>query len=240
MRADAIAQAVNLPLSTTYRYLQALRREGFVERCSAGVYGLGAVLPRAAWNQALRVHLHRLAEPILFTLARKTGETIYLAVPVGQFALVLDRVEFGFWRRRALPRGAVQLLHKGAAGRALLAFAGESVIRAVLEDLMLRGEERERFERGLAEIRSSRLSVSDGEIRRGVSGIAMPVLRDGVAVCAICVAGPTLRLKEAMPRICGLLRSAVQELEERLCAYPRAWVPEDPSGMGLQRRGGRV
>lgn len=235
MRPDAIARAARLPVSTTYRYLRTLRREGFVERCGMALYASGPLFERAARRRDAADHLQRLAEPILFALARRTGETVYLSVRVGPRALVLDRVEAARWRGRALPRGALHPLHIGAAGTALLAFAGERVLRQVLRDVGADADAARALRRRLAHIRASGVSVSHGEMRRGVSGVATVVLRDGLPVCALCVAGPSARLKPALPRLCGLLRQAREELERKLSAYPKAWTATDPTETDTHR-----
>lgn len=238
MRADAIAAVLHLPLSTTYRYLRVLQSQGFVERCATGLYASGQLFGRAAQNRDAADHIQRLAEAVLLRLAQSTGEAVYLAVRVGTWALVLDRVEPTRWKRRVLPRGTLHPLHIGAAGTALLAFAEEHVLEKVLREIRASSEDAQRLRQRLLRVRATGVSVSHGEMRRGVSGVATPVLREGRPVCAICVAGPTARLKRALPRLCGLVRHAAEELGRTLRTYPKAWTTAEPGRAPQYRKGG--
>src|SRR3546814_12694746 len=78
---SALAQEVDLPVSTVHRLLSGLGRAGFIAAVRRGHYVSGPTLLRLGRvdDQANRV-LKKVSAPILATLSRRTGKICHLGV----------------------------------------------------------------------------------------------------------------------------------------------------------------
>lgn len=195
MRADEVAETVGLPLSSAYRFLRSLREGGFVTD-DEGIYQAG---PRLAGHGSglPSANVSTIAAPFLEHLSAVTGETAVLTVRHGLHAVCVSQVESAHQIRLAFELGQLLPLYAGAGQRVLLAFAPEDVQRAVLKgDIRARTPNtptRGELGRVLARIRSDGYALSRGELYAASIAIAMPVLKGGVAIAGVCVAGPQNR-----------------------------------------------
>ena len=92
VRADELGTALEMPVSTVYRYLRTLAEFGFVERRGGG-YHLG---PRLLIGDGANVSSERLlrhAGPVLDQLAADTGETAVVVRRIGLTSVCLHQVE---------------------------------------------------------------------------------------------------------------------------------------------------
>jgi DNA-binding IclR family transcriptional regulator len=194
-RADEIAPAVDLPLSSVYRFLRTLREQGFVAD-EDGIYDTGPRL-RDVGPVPLSSSIGTLAAPYLEHLSAVTGETAVLTVRQGLHAVCVSQVESAHQIRLAFELGQLLPLYAGAGQRVLLAFAPEEVQRAVLQgDIRARTPNtptRAELTRVLARIRADGYALSRGELYAASVAIAMPVLHGDHAVAGVCVAGPQNR-----------------------------------------------
>ncbi len=192
VRADQIADGLDLPLSSTYRFLRTLRADGFVAETD-GEFTIG---PRLSGHvAALPVsRLAQLAMPFLEQLAEVTTETTVLTVRHGLHAICVAQVESSHQIRLAFRVGQLLPLHAGAGQRVLLAFAPEAVIRDVLASRPRphtpNTPSRDELAHLLPKVRAARFAMSRGELTARAVALAVPVLRHDRAVGAWCVAGP--------------------------------------------------
>lgn len=203
LRADEIATALDLPTSSVYRYLRALREAEFVAEDS-GRYRPG---PRAAarTSAAIEPGPAALAAPFLTHLVEVTGETAVLTVRHGLHAVCVRQVESRHQIRLAFELGQLLPLYAGAGQRVLLAFAPEEVQRAILQDTphpyTPDTPTRAELARALPQIRRDGVALSRAEIVPGSVAIAVPVLVGRYAVAGICLAGPRNRCGPDWQRI---------------------------------------
>jgi len=195
IRADEVAETVGLPLSSVYRFLRSLRDAGFVTD-DEGIYQAGRRL--AGHGSGLpSTNISTVAAPFLEHLAAVTGETAVLTVRHGLHAVCVSQVESAHQIRLAFELGQLLPLYAGAGQRVLLAFAPDDVQRAVLQgDIRARTPNtptRGELGRVLARIRADGYALSRGELYAASIAIAMPVLKGGLAVAGVCVAGPQNR-----------------------------------------------
>lgn len=170
-----LAESSGLPKSTTSRLVGALERRGLVQRAGDRRVAPGPVLLRFA-HRDLGTSLVEHALPALRELADVSGETINLGVPtplgVEHLAQEDSRHFVGGtnWVGRRVPYETT------ANGKVLLAF----------------GPARPPEGR---EIRAQGYAVAADELEQGLSALAAPILAaDGLAVAALSISGPTIRL----------------------------------------------
>jgi IclR family transcriptional regulator, acetate operon repressor len=170
-----LAELSQLPKSTTSRLVGALERRGLVQRAGDRRVAPGPVLLRFAHRDTGR-SLVELALPALRALAELSGETINLGVPtplgVEHLAQEDSRHFVGGtnWVGRRVPYETT------ANGKVLRAFSAARPADA-------------------RAIRASGYALAVDELERGLSALAAPVFGpNGVAVAALSISGPTMRL----------------------------------------------
>lgn len=198
-RADEIAGALALPISTTYRYLRTLRALEFVAD-SDGAFSPGSRIPGHS-DELPAARIGTVAAPFLQHLSEATGETALLTVRHGIHAICVRQVESTQQIRLAFRLGQLLPLYAGASQRVLLAYAPETIQRSVLESdlrsFTANTPARSELPRALARIRAEGIALSRGELTPGSVSLAAPVLRGAEAICALCVAGPQGRCGSA-------------------------------------------
>ena len=193
-----LAEVSGLPKSTTSRLVGALERRGLVQRAGDRRVSPGPVLLRFA-HRDTSAGLVELAAPALRALADLSGETINLGVPtplgVEHLAQEDSRHFVGGtnWVGRRVPYEST------ANGKVLRAFAADRPADA-------------------AAIRAQGYAVAVDELERGLSALSAPVFgADHVAVAALSISGPSLRLTRA--RIAELTPALLEQarlVSERL------------------------
>jgi IclR family KDG regulon transcriptional repressor len=210
-----LARRAGLPSSTAYRLADELEAHGLIERDSDGLaLGLRILELARRVEDRLTASLLEPARGIMRALATEHDETVLLTAPAGRFAIGLDAVEPPRPVRLSLGRWRMAPMHLGASGKILLAFlpprSAERVLAAVDHDA-------ERLRRDLAKVRERGVAVTHGELDRGVSGVAAPVLAGrGRAVAGLTLAGPTDRIGPETAHLEDAVREAARAIERAL------------------------
>lgn len=126
MTLTDLMNATGLYHSTILRLCESLERFRYLKRLEDGRYMLGSAPFVLGMIYQASFHLRDYALPVLRALTRETLETAALYVRDGDARVCLHRVELPRRVRTNVPEGDRVELDKGAAGRVLLAYAGES------------------------------------------------------------------------------------------------------------------
>jgi len=221
-----LSRKLKLHKNNVFRLLATLETRGYVEQDKeTGNYRLGMKTYEVA-----SVFLHHLgvatqARTVLEQLAGETGETAYLAVLDGPWAVCVDMVETAHAVRVVSQLGRRLPAHATALGKVQLAFRSQEDLEQLWKQHELAAAtgrtitDAGRLAEALAQVAAQELAVEDEEFAPGVRGVAAPV-RDYQkrVVGAVGVMGPALRLTlerlqgELAPRV----KSAAQSLSRRL------------------------
>jgi DNA-binding IclR family transcriptional regulator len=216
-----LARRADLPPSTAYRLVDELDGYGLVERDGDGGVALGLRLLALARRveDDLAASLLEPARGTMRELAREHGETALLTAPAGNSAIGLDAVEparpvrLSFGRWRAAP------MHLGASGKVLLAFlpsrTADRVLASMNGGVTASGTpvEVEMLRRELAEARQRGFVVTHGELDRGVSGVAAPVLGlRGRLLAGLALVGPTERVAPRVESLSAAVRAGADAI----------------------------
>ena len=118
-----VSIGADLNKTTTHRLLRALESEKLVQRNSVnGRYSLGAGLMALGVQALSSSDLRRRARPILKLLARDTGETAQLEVPVQDGMLILDEVTGRHVVSATGNIGTHWPMHATSSGKAYIAY----------------------------------------------------------------------------------------------------------------------
>lgn len=221
VRADELGAALEMPVSSVYRYLRTLAEFGFVDR-RGGRFQLGPRLHIGSGPTVTSERLIRAADPILHELAAATGETAVVLRRVGLSAVRLHQVEASQPLRVTLDPESQAPLSAGAFGRVLLAWAPADILDGVLAtepgvESGESGDAAEELGRSLRAVVRAGIATSRDVPIVGSVAVAVPILqRDGI-VGALGVIGPTSRCDDAWlakvrRRLPGAARRVAREL----------------------------
>jgi DNA-binding IclR family transcriptional regulator len=227
LRASDISERLDLPLSTVYRYVGALRESGFAIDVDGYLMPSNRLAETGADADA--DHLVHYSAPVLRRLRDQTHMTAILAVRIHTAAVCLE-VSFAHAKHRiSFQRGQVRALYAGASALPLLAFAPPSVLREVLESDFKRYTSATpkpvEMERELAQVRAEGYAVSYGHLTPGMVAIGVPVIVDGRALCSLSLVGETQSLAPVATLV-DALRGGTRELLARMpsSAVQEAWL----------------
>ncbi len=202
-----ISEAAGLPVSTTYRIVNALEYHGLLRHAGAG-YRLGVAAVSLGRRASAGFDMVAALHPVLEGLALEVGETavlsIFDATHIG--ALCIDRIEAPQQLRLSMEVGSMVPLHAGASAKAVLASQGDEVLEAVVARPLPRLAantitDPERLREEVRTIREQGHAVSFEETNAGAWGLAVPILGgDGLGIAVIGLAAPISRHSDAVQR----------------------------------------
>jgi IclR family transcriptional regulator, acetate operon repressor len=227
-----LARALNLPKSTTQRALSSLHEVGWIElrdpthsRWSLSLKAL-LVFGRAAQTE------HRLrsaALPLMETIRRETGESVFLAIRHANSVVLVERLDglkplYHFW-----PIGSAAPLHSLSLGKAILAFLSPSEIDEYLSAPLQKRTphtvtDPAAIKDELALIRSRGFTVALMSNWATENAVGAPIVNpDGTAHAAISISAPADRFTEAQCLTTGpLLADAARRISFSLNSFSTA------------------
>lgn len=172
-----LSRRTGLAKSTTHRVLSALASAGLVDRSASGYRlsrRLGDLADHAAnWCPS---QLREQILPSLLDLYEQTHHTVRLTELRGTYLICLENLHRHGHRHGALRVGDAMLAERSAAGRLLLAYAGESVKAQMLSDQSRgRASDQQTLRSELNWIRKNSCAIDRGRLEPGVASVAVPV-----------------------------------------------------------------
>jgi IclR family acetate operon transcriptional repressor len=197
------ARLSKLHHATAHRLLTTLRDGGLVDYLEDGkTYKLGMRLLDLAGTLLDTLDIREIARPTLAWLADASGETAHLATLDRDEMVFLDRVDGPQPVTLRTRVGFRAPVHATAVGKAFLAFMPERSCVGLLKARRLHRytentiTDKRQLLIHLRQVRRQGYAVDNEEHRAAIRCVGAPVLnRDGRAVAAISVAGPTFRLR---------------------------------------------
>jgi DNA-binding IclR family transcriptional regulator len=226
-----LAEASELSVVTTHRYVALLRELGFLEESERGsYYQLGWRILHLAQAARSVTGLVQVAEPIMARLSAATGETVTLLHLADRTMECIAQVEAEHMLRISLFPGQRLPLTAGASARVLLGMLGPKSRSALLDHLAKSdtafAARRKQFERDVDLAAEDGVAVSVEEIDPGIWAVAARVGADTTTVACISVTGPVSRLEGDMrEHVVALARAAAQEIDEELLLRDEAGPP---------------
>jgi IclR family transcriptional regulator, acetate operon repressor len=223
MRADELATALGMPLSSVYRYLRTLAAFGFVDR-HADRYRLGPRLHIGSGPLVTLEQLVRQSDAVLADLAAATGETAVVVRRVGLAAVVVHEAPAPDPLRVSLQADRTLPLVRGALGQALLAWAPAEIVAEAADQAAADGSlDRMVLEQQLRSVRRLGYAADSDDLTPGATSIAVPILMPDGIVGAIALVAPSSRSDETS------LRRMRARLRESAALVAMALSTESPS-----------
>jgi IclR family acetate operon transcriptional repressor len=219
MSLGDVSKIAGLNKTTTHRLLRALQSEAMIDQNSAtGLYRLGPGLMALGVQALSSSDLRLRVRPILKRLAKDSGETVTLEVPIDDSMLILDEVTGAHVIGAGGNVGTRWPLHATSTGKAVIAFDDSGILRLGDELQSLTPNtivDRSVLEGQFGNIRRRGFAESVDELEDGFSGVAT-VVRGGMGevLGALSICGPTQRLTSACrARLGASLRVASDGLQ---------------------------
>lgn len=232
LSVQEISAAFNSSRSSTYRYLQVLRRRGLIqEEGTPGQYRLGPAILALARGGSGLPDLAAVADPVLRDLAAASGESVLLTCRNDRRVRVLASVDSRQTIRVAIDAAQNSPLHVGSFGKLHMAHLRDAEIDLLLADPAA-GLDPVAVRAELAQIRAKGYAVSDSEVELGMRSVSAAILGpDGMLAAALTVAGPRFRLTKA------IMRGLVPQVQKAAATITDAWNQGQPARMQNGTRG---
>jgi IclR family acetate operon transcriptional repressor len=218
-----LSRLSDLPKPTALRVLRPLVEARLLRGDDSGVYRLGPGCLVLGTTYLESLDLREEARPVLRALVAECNETCHLGVLDGTRIVYIEKAESQHSVRMHSRVGRTNPVHSTGLGKAILGFAGEGLVDAVIAAGLERRTPRTitdpaELRAELKRIRRLGYAVDDVENEEGIRCVGAPV-RDhsGEVIAGISIAGPDNRVTRArVPDLADLVRSAADELSARL------------------------
>ncbi len=175
-----LAGHTKLPISTVHRLISTLIQHGLVEQAAdSKQYKAGHLWMEVGLRLLENVNYRVVARPIMEALALDVKESIYLSIPHGTDAIIIDRVDSPLNVRIIDSLGLRIPLNIGAANKTILANIDEREADAIIRKLIPEEEDRQAFRAKLRDAKKNGYAVSYGERTEGTASIAAPIIGYG-------------------------------------------------------------
>lgn len=201
---DLIARS-GLPPSTCYRYLKSLHQAGLLARVGSGSYVVGPRVLAMDRISRLSDPVYSVGSPVIRALSQRTGFSALLSVLYSDSVMCVQQEATDDAPQGLFGRGQQRPLVAGATANIILAHLPVHQLRSVFNKHLERiaqaglGHDWDSLRANLKTIRQQGFSLSLGEYRAGIAGLAAPLFnRDGEVLGSIALATSTRsrRIKE--------------------------------------------
>lgn len=218
--AEIVARS-GLPRSTVFKLLRRLMRNGYVwKQPETARYSLGPRLIRLGICAQRHLSANGAITPELIELRNRTGETVTFSILQGGMRVCAAVLEGYSDLRHVAQVGAQYPLHLGAAGKAILAYLDETLVRSVLAGQGLTPAQEARVVEHLAEVRRTGYAVATSERVAGACAVAAPVFAGSHVFGSVAVVGPTERMTPVVPALVPLVVGTARRLTEKISLSP--------------------
>lgn len=217
-----LCSLINIPKSSTYRYLVTLQELGLAERKNNDRYYLGTKVIELAGAYLLKSDLRNDSQSALEELAELTGETVHLAVPSGTEVVYIAKVESKHALSMFSHIGARLPMHCTALGKAILAFSDPDDLHAVISRPLITRTPNsitsvDALKNELTMIRSQGFAIDNEENEIGIRCVGAPIFDYTTKpIGAISVSAPRERMDQVRCITLGpLVHQAAQKVSKR-------------------------
>ena len=201
---------LDLTKSNTFRLLRTLRALGYVRNSESKLYSATMKVWQVGLSVVESLDLPTIAAPQMRMLSKKTGETVYLAVPDGLSVIYIDKIDSTKPIRSWSPVGGSAPIHCVGTGKALLA-ADYDRLRHQIRDHLTKFTNRtmtslKQLDADVAATLERGYSIDTGEYRERVYSFGAAIrLPNGQPVAAIGVSAPDVNLIKGRDSEIGVL-----------------------------------
>jgi IclR family KDG regulon transcriptional repressor len=227
-----LAAELGIAKSNAHRILTALVETGFArKRTDSGRYELTSKLWEYRKSTLSQLESDDVVSSELHTLAKKTGETVFVSILDGAETVFIRQIESTEVLRTSAP--GRQPAFASSTGKAILAFQEPATLDLVAKTLRRLTDRtissRKQLGAELQQIRNRGYATNFGEAREGVHGVAAPIRGpSGEVISAVGISGPAFRLpRPKIVRYAALVVAAAERISASLGYRPSRTGPAD-------------
>ncbi|MFV0393733.1 MAG: IclR family transcriptional regulator [Coprobacillaceae bacterium] len=220
-----LSKRLDMAKSTLHGLLSTLVDIGYLEQVQeSGKYKLGVQLFELG-SQIMNTWSEKeIAQPYMEELARRTSETVHLAMLSNGEVLYVDKKEGNSSIRIVTAPGVKLPAHCTGVGKTLLAFLPEEKWKDILDTVGLQKytsytiTKEEMLYKELDKIRRQGYAYDNQEYLDGLRCISAPIFdNNGRLVFALSISGPLSRMSKAnIQAYLGLLLDATKDISKKL------------------------
>ena len=215
-----IAAELRLPKVSVFRIMKSLESKGYVfNQGKSGLYVLGAKIVSMSNAVSRDANLAQIANPYMFELARRTGQTVQLGVLFEYQVMYIDQIRTTDSLSLIVPARKPFAVNTSAGGKVLVAHLEADRLAEFLDHTVLASPteqaitDKERFGEELARVREQGYAIDDEEFARGIRCIAAPIHNSGGEnIASLGITGHTQEITDE--RIPQLLADTVQTADK--------------------------
>jgi IclR family acetate operon transcriptional repressor len=201
-----LSRALGIPKPTMFRYVVTLQERGYVQKSYDGeAYTLGLKILELSTRTLGQATLHEIALPHMRTLLDQFRETVNLGVLEGNQVVYVEILESPQPLKMSSQVGGRDYAHSTALGKSILAYRSAQEVDALTHVTGLPkfthntpGSLPE-LKDGLAQVREQGYAVDDEQNEEGTRCVGAPIFdHEGVAIAAVSISGPSVRIDNAM------------------------------------------
>ncbi len=225
LSAGDISDLLNMPRSTTYKYLAILIKNRFLGHDSkSGQYNLGFRFFEFGIAAQAQFAIDKIALPFMQKLFNEVKETVILSALINDKAYCLEKVGNESGIVFVMQRGSHLPLHCGASALILLALWDKKSAESFLEKAELKQytdntiTDPVTLRKRLADIRKAGYAYSDQEVDIGGRAVAAPIFyQEGKVAASLGVVGPIQRMSnDRIEEIKELVINYANEITKKL------------------------
>jgi DNA-binding IclR family transcriptional regulator len=182
LTTEEISSALQVPISTCYRYLKVMSDEGFLVSTSGSGYSLGPKIILLGYHLQRKDPVISAANVYADNIVRKFKGTATINRAFRQSFICIYVKHSVHETRTGFGAGDAMSILSGANAMLIQAFLSRHLQKKLYCDKVAelaeagRGTNFEEFKQGLQAIRQARVSVAHGVVRSDSTGIAAPLL----------------------------------------------------------------
>ncbi len=208
-----LSALIDMPKSSTHRYLATLLELGLAERMHGDRFSLGVKVIELAGSFLEKSDLRNETQVVLKDLAEISGETIHLAVPSGVEVVYIAKVESSHALGMFSHIGARLPMYCTALGKAILAFSKSEQLQLVFSQPLIRRTHNtitspDALIAELDVIHSRGYAIDNEENEPGIRCVGAPIIDyTATPIAAISISAPRDRMdpnrcEELGPLVC--------------------------------------
>lgn len=171
-----LSKDCDLPVSTMHRLLQSMIKHGLIQQDpNLKLYSMGNTWLEYGLQMYDTFDFVGLIRPEMEKLMHEVGESVYFSKPIGEEALVVERIDCPQNPIRIYDQLGLRIpMNIGAANKVMLAHMPKEEALKIVNELVPQ-EEIEEFLLVLNKIRNEGYGESHGEKTKGTSSVAAPL-----------------------------------------------------------------
>jgi len=226
---NELTNLVGIDRSSVFRLAFTLKRRGFLAYPAGRKdFILGPALWRLSHRYDWGTMLIRVSQEYLKQLAKRTNETVHLAIREGRSALFIDHAAANHVIAVSGQTGEMVPLHCTAHGKALLSGLDREELRRIFGSAPLSVYTKQTIgaladlTKACSKIQKQGYATDDAEFREGLRCVAAPIrAQRGMIVGSIGISAPLERFPmERYPECGQQVRAVADEISARLRKEP--------------------